>query len=285
MKNSMLNQGNPDTQSQNGKWLLGLSLFFLAVFLYMIVHTFLGRVLQLPAIPGGSYGKLIAPVLFAFCYFVYTRGYKSAIFLILFSVIYCWIAEETSVHTGFPYGHYYYSDEMGYKLDVVPILIGLNYFWVYIFPVFYLSNLIAQGTFLDSGSRLKTLLFTSFIASILIAGIDMAVDPLDSTKMSEWVWTKNAFVGYYGIPYSNYLGYLVVMTPAFFIYGLMERRFQARPMGPVTPCIAAIPLVFYFLEFILYSVPAPSGVFLVACFTMLFPLFLGIDKLIKFFRQ
>lgn len=267
------------------RWPLQVSIFFLLVFVYMILRTFLKDVVPLPAVPGGAYGKVLPPFLFATFYFIYTRGYKSTLFMVLFSAVYCWLAEETSVHTGFPYGHYYYSEALGYKLDVVPILIGPNYFWLYIFPVFYLANLISQGTFLDSGKNPMTLLFTSLIGGILISGIDMAVDPLDATKLSEWVWTKNAFTGYYGIPYSNYLGYVLVMTPAFFIYGLVERRFDARPLGPVSAATASIPLVFYFLAFILYGLPAPSGVFLVSCFTMLFPLILSIDKLMKYYNQ
>ena len=111
----------------------------------------------------------------------------------------------------------------------------------------------------------------------------MVADPLDATKMSEWVWTKNAYTGYYGIPYMNYLGYVIVMTPAFFIYGLIQRKFKAKPIGPVNIWIAFIPLFFYFLIFLMYGAPAPSGVFLVGCFTMVFPLILSIDKLLKQF--
>ena len=36
------------------------------------------------------------------------------------------------------------------------------------------------------------------VASILFSGIDMAVDPLDATNLSERVWTKNETTGYCG---------------------------------------------------------------------------------------
>lgn len=109
----------------------------------------------------------------------------------------------------------------------------------------------------------------------------MVVDPLDATKLSEWVWTKNSHTGYYGIPYVNYLGYLIVITPTFFICRLHEKHVNAKPLGPVSICFAAIPLVFYFLELVLYGSSAPSGVFLVGCFTIGLPLLLAIDKLLK----
>ena len=113
----------------------------------------------------------------------------------------------------------------------------------------------------------------------------MVVDPLDATQLSEWVWTKNIFTGYYGIPYSNYLGYVIVMTPFFFIYGLADRKFGAKPLGPLSAYIGVVPLFFYFLAIILYGIPAPAGGFLVACFTMGLPLLLAIDKLIKYFNR
>ncbi len=267
------------------KLLPGLSIIFLLAFIYMICRAFLGHVIHLPALPGGVYGKLIPPAMAACCYLAYVRGFRSMLSLVFLCWVYCWAAEELSVHTGFPFGHYYYSDALGYKLDVVPITIGLNYLWLYVFPAFFVSNLISQGSFLESGNGLGALLFTSLTASILISGIDMAVDPVDATNLSEWVWTKNSFTGYYGIPYMNYLGYVIVMTPAFFIYGLIERAFGAKPVGPVNIYIASVPLIFYFLVFILYAVPAPGGVFLVSCFTMLFPLILAIDKLGKYFSR
>ena len=265
--------------------LLALTLLFLLAFVYMVVCAFFGRALHLPGIPGGPYGKLVPPFGFAFLYLSYTRGFRSSLFLAAFAAVYCWLGEESSVHTGFPFGHYYYSGMLGYKLDVVPITIGLNYFWIYIVPALALANLIVQGNLFGRGGGRWRLLFTSFVASVLVSGIDMAVDPLDATKLSEWVWTKNSYTGFYGIPYMNYLGYVLVMTPLFFLYGLYERRTGSSPRGPVNVYVAALPLFFYFLLFLLYGIPAPSGVFLVACFTMGLPLVLAADRLVGFFAR
>lgn len=267
------------------KLLIVAILFFLLVFLYMFLRAFLVHFIPLPNIPGGAYGKMLPPVLFAFFYLWYVRGIKSSVFLIFFLWIYCWAAEELSIHTGFPFGNYYYTDALGVKLDVVPVFLGLNYSWLLVFPAFFVSNLLVNGKFLDMGMSAGRILFTSFIASILISGIDMVVDPLDATKVGEWVWTNNSDTGYFGIPYINYLGYVIVMTPAFFIFGLVQRKLKAKPIGPVNIWFALIPLFFYFLNFMLYAVPAPNGVLLVGFFTMFFPLILAADKLIKYFSK
>ncbi len=267
------------------KAVLGTAVLFLLIYIYMVARTLLAPIVALPPVPGGAYGKLIPLVGFAFLYMAYARGWKSACFCAAFAWVYCWMGEECSVHTGFPFGHYYYSDMLGKKLDVVPILVGLNYFWLLIFPTYFVANLITQGTFLKPAGGTGKLLFTAFIGSVLISAMDMVLDPMDATKLHEWVWTKNDYTGFYGIPYINYLGYLIVMTPFFFIYGLVERKLGAKPLGPVNGYVAAFPLVAYFLALILYGIPAPSGVFLVGCFTIGLPLLLAIDKLIKCFNE
>src|SRR5229473_6215366 len=38
------------------------------------------------------------------------------------------ILENTSILTGFPFGHYHYTDALGPKLFLVPVLIGPAYF-------------------------------------------------------------------------------------------------------------------------------------------------------------
>ena len=38
------------------------------------------------------------------------------------------ILENTSILTGFPFGHYHYTDALGPKLLLVPLLIGPAYF-------------------------------------------------------------------------------------------------------------------------------------------------------------
>src|SRR3989442_1820611 len=38
------------------------------------------------------------------------------------------ILENTSILTGFPFGHYHYTDVLGAKLSLVPVLIGPAYF-------------------------------------------------------------------------------------------------------------------------------------------------------------
>jgi len=267
------------------KSLIAITMFFFLLYFYNFLRAALVQAVELPPLPGGVFAKLLPPLLFGSFYFWYFRGGKTTIFLVLFLWVYCWAAEDLSIHTGFPFGHYYYTDALGPKVDVTPVMLGLNYFWLLVLPAFFVSNLIVNGSFTSQGTGWKRLLFTSFVASILISGMDMVIDPMDATKMKEWVWTNNAYTGYYGIPYLNYLGYLIVMTPSFFILGLVSRKFGSTPVGPVPGWFAAVILLFYFLNFLMYGLPAPGGVFIVGFFTMVFPLILAADRLITSYRK
>ena len=264
------------------KILMGAVLFFGLLFLYMLVSLLLTNAVKLPSIPGGLYFKVLFLSTMTLLYFSYMRGWKTGISLLLFLAIYCWAVEDLSIHTGFPFGHYYYSDMLGFKIDVTPGLLGFNYFWMLVIPAYFIANLITDGTPFSSAKTIKGLLFTAFITAIIVAGIDMVVDPLNATRLHEWVWTKNSYTGYYGIPYVNFLGYIIVMTPAYYILKMMEKNYDSKPIGPLSKSIVAIPLIIYFVSFVLYAAPGLAGVFLVGLFTMIFPLILAVNKLLRY---
>lgn len=275
----------PKGMTSAQKLIMGITLFFLLIFIYMLASLLLTSVVKLPALPGGLYFKVIFLTTMTLLYFAYMRGWKTALSVVVFFAIFCWAVEDLSIHTGFPFGHYYYSDMLGFKIDVTPALLGFNYFWMLVVPSYFIANLITDGTPFSSAKTIKGILFTAFISAIIVAGIDMVADPLDATRFHEWVWTKNNYLGYYGIPYVNFLGYIIAMTPAYFVLKMIERKFDAKPIGPLSFCIVAIPLLIYFISFLLYSVPGLAGVFLVGLFTMVFPLILAINKLLRYFNN
>ncbi|MEI8348910.1 MAG: carotenoid biosynthesis protein [Candidatus Omnitrophota bacterium] len=257
-------------------------LLSLLAYCYIIVKVGFKDFINLPAIPFDNYGgRFIPPLLAIYLYFAYTRGWKSMLIVVMFTYIYVVLAEELSIYTGFPFGNYYYT--IGPKLDKVPVILGLIWFYYFVFPCYFVSKLIVEGKPFGLTKGTGKLIFTAFIGGILAAGIDMVIDPVLATRFGEWVWTSNSHTGYYGIPYINYLGYVIVLIPAYFLIGLLERKLNAKPMGPVNLFIGAIPLFFYFQLFLYFAFRAPRGVLLVGCFTMGLPLLLAADKLIKYF--
>ena len=148
------------------KTLLGASIFFLLAFCYMLVKPLLAHWVSLPGIPGGPYGKAVPLFGFTFFYLAYVRGWKSTLYFALFMLVFAWGCEDLSIHTGFPYGHYYYSNQLGFKLDQAPVMLGVLYFGLLVIGPLFTSNLLAEGTFFGNTKNLKRLLFASFIEAI-----------------------------------------------------------------------------------------------------------------------
>lgn len=152
--------------------------------------------------------------------------------------------ENIGVATGFPFGHYHYTDALGPKLGYVPLLIGPAYL-----GVGYLAWVI--GTVLAGevkrGVDDLAMLATPVIGAFVMVLWDLTLDPAVSTLGGWWVWEKGG--GLFGVPLSNYLGwYLTVFAfmQIFAVYLVM--------WGPQAP--AAQPKGYYMQAVAMYAVVA-----------------------------
>ncbi len=104
------------------------------------------------------------------------------------------IFENVGVLTGFPYGHYYFTDLMGPKLFAVPVFLGLAYV-----GMAYLSWILARLIlgFGDPlvGSRIVTLPLT---AAFIMVAWDLAMDPIWGTVLHAWIWVRGG--AYFAFP-------------------------------------------------------------------------------------
>ncbi len=243
--------------------------------------------LSLPHLPGEPYFEIAAIFVIAALTLTYLRGWKPTAFIIVLLLVVPWAAEVLSIHTGFPFGNYYYTSAFpGPKLLGAPLLLSVYYIGWYFVSAYVISNLLVDGEiFTPEKTWWKRALFSSFIAGIIVAGIDMVADPAMATGLHQWVWTNNAYTAYYGIPYMNYLGYIIVMTPVFFLFRYYEIRSHAKPLGPVTVGIMLIPLSVYFITYVSDVISGPDGLLLIGCFTMVLPLILSLDRLFRYFSR
>ena len=145
-----------------------------------------------------------------------TYGWRG---LLVFSALTLFISnamENLSILTGFPFGHYHYSSNLGPKLFLVPILIGPAYL-----TVGYMAWTLA-GVLLNMrkpGGGPFGLVALPVVASFVMVFWDLALDPSSSTYRQSWIWEDGG--GYFGVPLSNFLGwYLTVYLffQAFAIY-------------------------------------------------------------------
>jgi len=270
------------------KLIISIAIASLGVFMYLILSEYLLPLfsIHLPAIPALSGGKILCASLAAFFCLLYFRGVKPIVCAFIFWVFFAWAVEALSIHTGFPAGHYSYTGNFpGPKVWDTPVLLGFQYFAYYFFMSYFISNVLVDNVLVSSAAAWwKRSLFVAFVASIVVAGIDMMADPVQVNVFHQWQWPATAaHTGYYGIPYANYAGYIVIFTVFVFIFKYLEIRWNAQPLGPLTVGIAIIPFALHFTRFVEYSSVAPDGVFLVGCFTMFFPFILCMEKFITHF--
>ena len=123
-------------------------------------------------------------------------------------LILTWLAEFAGSSWGFPFGQYHYSNLLRPQVLGVPLWIPLA--WLMMLP----PSWAAASALLGKHAR-RRLVFALVSAAALTAW-DLLLDP----QMVAWgFWGWNAPSGYFGIPWSNYLGWLVLSGAITLLFG------------------------------------------------------------------
>jgi len=152
--------------------------------------------------------------------------------------------ENLGVATGFPFGHYFYTDALGPKLFYVPLLIAPAYL-----GVGYMAWVLATVLVGDvkRGAGPLSTFATPFVAAFIMVLWDFALDPTASTVDKNWIWEQGG--GHFGVPLSNYLGWFLTVYVFMQLFAL-----YLRGRGPVGE--AAQPPSYFFQAIIMYTIVA-----------------------------
>src|SRR5919112_833992 len=165
-----------------------------------------------PDIKGASIGSYVSTFLIALpstvALFRYL-GPRRAIVSLLALSIFGYAIEAIGVATGFPYGTFYYGDALGPRLaGIVPLLLPLSY-----------APLVVGAVAAAWGTRLR--LLHVLYATLLLVWMDAVLDP-GAASLGFWVWPQSGV--YYGVPVSNYFGWLFSSSLAAVILLMLGRR-------------------------------------------------------------
>lgn len=131
-------------------------------------------------------------------------------------------SEWLGVHTAIIFGHYSYGSVLGFKLDKIPLVIGLNWY------------LLAYIT-TDLISRIKIPIWVKVIlGAALMTGMDYLIEPV-AIRLGFWYWHSGV------IPLSNYVGWFIVSLPLQWI----GHKYNSGN-NPVAPWLF-IAMLFFFL--------------------------------------
>lgn len=187
---------------------------------------------------------LLVSVAFALIHGAVRYGWRGIAVFIVICLVVSNILENTSILTGFPFGHYHYTDSLGPKLFLVPILIGPAYFangylaWV-------LGNVLIGD--LRRGAGAFATFAVPFFASFLMVMWDLTFDPRASTIQHMWIWEQGG--GYFGVPLTNYLGWFFTVYVFLQLFALVVRYRDAGNQA-----IGTLPMSHYLQAVAMYAV-------------------------------
>ncbi len=161
--------------------------------------------------------------------------------LILFGVlgVFALIIELAAIMTGVPYGHFGYSDHLGFKLfGMVPWTV--SFAWT---PLILAAYAIAANLFLSRSIRV---LATTFLLVIF----DMVLDP-GAVRLGFWKYTDAG--NFYDVPISNFAGWMISGFAGSVLLELLVSRFKPLLPVPIQLSSSGFLIVFFWSSFAAFA--------------------------------
>lgn len=182
--------GTPNTTSRRRfPRLLVSACIFLFISGYFVV--------RFPDVEGAgyaSYGFNLLIALPAFVALLRQFGMKRGAVALVAVSLFGYLIEGFGVATHLPYGEFYYGEPLGPRIfGLVPYLLPLSYV-----PLVIGAVAVVAG----AGTRVRRII----LGGLLLVVIDGVLDP-GAVSLGFWIWPGGG--PYYGVPLSNYAGWLI----------------------------------------------------------------------------
>jgi uncharacterized membrane protein len=157
-------------------------------------------------------------------------GWKDAAVLLVICLVTTFTMENIGSITGFPFGHYHFEVGSNFvHVGVIPLIVGPLWF-----GMGYFSWIVAGILLGRMGPRVNgtfEIVARPIVAAFVMAQWDVVMDPPEATISKVWIWHDGG--ADFGVPLSNYLGWLLtgwLFYQAFAIY-LGRRQTAAQTVG------------------------------------------------------
>jgi uncharacterized membrane protein len=159
----------------------------------------------------------VVQVVFALLHGARRYGWRAIGVFVVAGLVISNILENLSIETGFPFGHYHYTD--GGKIFQVPWFIGPAYL-----ATGYLAWIVATVLLGDvrRNSPWLTTIGTPVVGAFAMTAWDLAFDPSTSTINQAWIWENGG--GFFGVPLVNFLGWTFTVYLFMQVFALYLRR-------------------------------------------------------------
>jgi len=156
---------------------------------------------------------------FAIVHGVRRYGWMHFVVFFILTFVISWSYETSSILTGFPFGHYVYTDKFGPKLWLVPLLIMPAYF-----SMGYIAWTLGHVLLDRFDDRLAgaEVVLVPVLASFVMVMWDLCIDPASSTITVAWIWRDGG--GYFGVPFVNFLGWYLCVFTIYLVFAVYLRH-------------------------------------------------------------
>lgn len=186
-----------------------------------IVRWTLGHGAKLPLINAGVLLQAAAVVVILWQAWGWRRTLTTAVTIALFT----FLVEALGSTTGFPFGHYDYTDLLQPQLFGVPLLIPIA--WLMMLPPAWATVAFLLPTSHNSAPAQRRKQYALFVvlSALALTAWDLLLDP-QMVAWNLWVWQEPG--GYFGIPWLNFWGWF--MTAVIVTLLVRPERLPVRPL-------------------------------------------------------
>lgn len=207
-------------------------LFFVAALSLMAFFT-----VTFATDPTYSFASSFAVVLFALpCYVGVVRsfGLRAGTQLIALMYVFAIVLENLAITTGFPYGKFVYGSFIGQMIGHVPWIVGFAWTPILFGAVSLTHKYLGHTSYIN-------LFFTT---AVLMTTLDFVLDP-GSVALGFWVWENT--VGFYGVPWSNFVGWVLssFVAAAAVHFFLKVKKLERVSLSPLMHSSFIAILVFW----------------------------------------
>ena len=194
-----------------------ITIFILIFFAFSMWYGLLAPRVGLPEIPYLMHLSSFTGFGFALLHAGAREGWKRASILLALVFVVSLLFESIGVMTGWVYGHYHYSENLGYRIfGLVPVLIPIAWFMM-MYPSFVIADVLTPSHW----SPAKRIIPFATIGGLVMTSWDVVMDPLMS-RAGNWIWERGG--PYYDIPLQNFWGWWLTVFVIFVLYLWITKR-------------------------------------------------------------
>lgn len=154
-----------------------------------------------------------------------------------------WFAEQMGVSRGWFFGHYVYTDVLGWRVGDVPAVIPLMWFAL-CYAAYVISNLIVWRSPRDDSPHLANAVFMSFMAAMVVTAFDLGADPYMVYQLKAWTMAETDG-WWFGETIQGFFGWVTVAFTILLAFRLSIRNTSLFPLADFNRWHALLPVAMY----------------------------------------